>query len=203
MQYMKDVVVSKVIDQFDKEPTNFTREKKFLAFLLCKNLSDLCQTAIRILKGISKKGIPLTGLPDISSISICDETLCSYFSESMFIENDEIGWAPVWKEVLKFPGNKTEVACKLYRAISKNITSGSQARDIQQAVQKRDKEFFIKNFDEIFKNIPFTEELKLVKNFVSSPHVKKEDQEYVWDFFDSLLDIFISEKDNLDVLKSL
>lgn len=202
MQFTKEALVSNLINQFDKTPTNFSREKKFLSFLVCKNLVDLCQTAIRILRGISRKGYSTEGLPDEVSISMCESSLSFYFSDAMFKDDEEYGMVPNWEVISSFPEDKAEIACKLYRVIAVNLQKGEISEAILKAVENRDKKYFLNNFDKIFKNLPFADGLKMIKNFVSSPYVSESDQEYVWDFFDSLLDIFISEKEHIEKLKS-
>lgn len=203
MEFVKEVVMSNIISQFDQRPTNYGKEKKFLAFMLCNNLTDLCRKAVRILRGISVRGMPMNNLPDINTISICEGTISMYFSESMFIIDEDRGALPNWRVINAFSADKTEIACKLYRAISKNMTTGEEASRIQKAVQTKNKDYFVKNFDKIFKDVPFTDGLKLIKNFVISSHVTEKDQEDIWEFFDSLLDIFINEESFIAELKSL
>lgn len=205
MDLIIDGLVSTVLNSFDSVPVTQNKEQRFLAFLLCKNLSDLCQTGCAILNNIESKGCPIDLLPKRESINLCQLVLKRFYLEDMFIEDPEFGTKPNWPVVAKLNGSKGDGACKIYRAIHKNIILKPGGKEIQKAIKNKDKKFFLENFDKIFADIPetFTEALLKFKNFVSLPDKFADNQEYVWNFFDGLLDIFIFEKENLEDLRNL
>lgn len=176
------------------------REEKFLAFLVCKNLSDLCETGMYILEHIKTAGTNMSNLPDSEMIKLCRNSLMVYFSPKMFIDNSEYGSLPNWAVVENFDKMKTKTAVQIYRLIKRNIVENN---NIIKAVNDRNKNFFVKNFGQIFAGVPFEDFLGKFKNFIVSPHVKDEDQEYIWDFFQSLLEIFTNAEDMMESLKEL
>jgi hypothetical protein len=204
MENILDGIVNTVLNSFDPTPVNPTREKLYLSFLICKNLSDLCETGRTIINNIESKGNSVKDLPNKDSIALCQQVLSRFYSNDMFIEDPEFGNRPNWKIVEKYK-NKGEGACKIYRAIHKNIILKPGGKDIQKAIKTKNLKYFTENFDKIFADIPetFTEPLNKFKNFVSSPYALNKDQVYIWDFFENLLDIFIYEKENLEDLKNL
>lgn len=212
METIIDGLVSSVINSFDPKPVNPTKEQKYLAFLVCKNLSDLCETGRAIVNNMESQGHPIDLLPNRDNIALCQQVLSRFYSNDMFIPDEEYGNRPNWNMVNKFSG-KGEGAVKIYRAIHKNVVDQHNAKnvkkitgkDIQNAIQKKDKKYFVENFDKIFADIPstFTDALFKFKNFIASPYTITADQTYIWDFFESLLDIFIYEKENLEDLQNL
>jgi hypothetical protein len=204
MEVIIDGLVNTVINSFDPTPVNATREKCYLSFLICKNLSDLCETGRAIVNNIESKGNPIDHLPNRDSFALCQQVLNRFYSDDIFIEDEEYGNRPNWKAVEKF-SSKKEGACKIYRAIHKNIILKPGGKDIQKAINQKDRKYFCDNFDKIFTDIPstFTDALIKFKNFIESPYTLDTDQAYIWDFFENLLDIFIFEKENLEDLKSL
>jgi hypothetical protein len=205
MEFVIDGIVSTVVNSFDSLPVTQNREERFLSFLICKNLRDLCETGCAILNDIESKGCSIDLLPKRDSIALCQQVLTRFYSNDMFIEDPEFGHKPNWVEVAKFNGNKGDAACKIYRAIRKNIIEKPGGKDIQKAIKNKNKKFFLENFDKIFADIPesFTEALLKFKNFVSLPDKFIKNQDYIWDFFGGLIDVFIYEKDNLKDLKIL
>lgn len=204
MENIIDGVVSSILNSFDPKPVNPTREQRYLSFLVCKNLSDLCETGRAIINNIESQGNPVGLLPNRDDIALCQQVLSRFYSNTMFIEDEEYGNRPNWKVVDQF-GSKGEGAGKIYRAIHKNIILKPGGEDIQVAIKKKDKKYFLENFDGIFTDIPskFSGALCKFKNFIASPYTITEEQDYIWDFFESLLDIFIYEKDNLEDLQKL
>ena len=205
MEQLTVALVLKVLDENDPAPASPTKEQLFLSFLVCKNLSDLCDTGRAILQDIIKRGLPVTGLPNSDMITLCETVLRGLYTDKMFVEDPEIGTRPVWNVVSTFDKNRSRGAFKLYRCISRNIRDNPGGKDICEAVRKHNTQYFVMNFDKIFANLPskFQENLNAYKNFLICPHISEKTRNYVWDFFESLLDIFVNEKDNLSMLSSI
>jgi hypothetical protein len=205
MENFTDTIISSILNSFDSTPVNPTREKAFLSFLVCKNLSDLCETGRAIVNNIESKGNPIDLLPNRDNIALCQQILGKFYSNDMFIEDPNYGNRPNWDIIKNFSRDKSQGAYKIYRALHKNIILKPSGKNIQDAIKRKDKDFFLKNFNDIFSDIPstFTDALCKFKNFVSCPYTLNEDQTYMWDFFESLLDIFIFEEENLEDLKNL
>jgi hypothetical protein len=203
MESLTDLLVSQLLTALDPKPVNPTREQKYLAFLICKNLSELCETGRAIINSIESKGHPITNFPQRNNIKTCQLILERYYQVAMFIEDPECGNVPNWSVVEAFPKNNADVAFKIYQAIRKNIIDRPIGKQIQDAIKRKDKNFFIQNFDKVFENIPFKDGLVKFKNLVASPYAINSEQDYIWDFFDTLLDLFLNEEENLKVLKEL
>lgn len=207
MATLTDTMVGQMLNALDPAPVNPTREQKFLAFLICKNLADLCETGQSILLKIKKDGHSTDNLPDYNNIGFCRKILKGYYSDDMFIEDEELGSRPNWKVVENFTSSKTITAFKIFRALSRNIVGkndGNSTGDIiLKAIESRDRQPFVDNFDEIFKDVPLKSQLDPIKNFVAYEHVSADDQNYVWDFFDTLINMFLDQEDLLDDFKDL
>lgn len=202
---MQSLVISTLSNMLDSTPINPTREQCFLAHLICKNLTDLCETGISILNNTkikAPKNVMIT-LPNIDVMTQCRYILNNFYTDKMFKTDDEYGNLPIWEEINKFPREKQLTACKIYRCLKENILDKPDSKLLQSAIKKRNKEYFIKNFDNIFANIPFQTYLNQFKNFISTDYVKKDDQELIWEFFDSLIDILMGEVENLNQLKNI
>jgi len=203
MELLTNGLIEQMLKSMDSSPVNPTREQKFLAFTICKNLADLGTTGMAILKEMRAKRLPINDLPDLSSIQLCQGIIKDFYSDQMFKEDPDFGNVPVWSVIAKFDLKKTEIAYRIYRGIRENVVGKPKSKDLQKAIYDRNKKFFIENFDEIFSDIPFKEGLIVFKNFIKSPHVSKENQNYVWDFFESFIDIYIHESENLADLKKM
>lgn len=205
MEHLIDSLVSTVVNSLDPNPVNPTKQQRYLSFLVCKNLSDLCETGRAIVNNIDAQGKPIDLLPDRSNIALCQQILGKFYIDSMFIPDSDFGNKPDWNVVGKFAKDRSDNAYKIYRVIRKNVVEKPGGKDIQDAIQRKDKKFFMENFDKIFADIPstFSDALIKFKNFVTSPYALTEDQLYIWDFFESLLDIFIHEKENLEDLQNM
>lgn len=205
MDQLTTALVLKILDENDPISISPTKEQLFFSFLVCKNLSDLCDTGRAILQEISQKGKPLTGLPDEKMISLSESVLRGFYSNSMFIEDEEVGTRPNWKEIQVFDKNRSRGAFKLYRCISRNIKEKPGGKEICEAVRKHNTSYFVNNFNKIFADLPaeFQKNLNAYRNFLTCPHISEETRNYVWDFFESLLDLFINESENLKMLSSM
>lgn len=203
MENFTDVFVSQMVNSLDPVPVYPTREQKFLAFLILKNLSELCETGEAILHDIESRGYHLNNLPDYSTISLCRQILKSFYHDSMFISDPDCDNRPNWKVVENFDRNKTNTAYKIYKSIRSNVVDKPDSINIRTAIHNRDRKFFLENYDKIFANIPFQSSLDRYKNFLVVNCVRKQHLEYVWNFFESLLDIFVGEAENIEDLKSM
>lgn len=204
MEQLTISLVLKVLDDNDPGPVSPTKEQLFFAFMVCKNLSDLCDTGLAILKDIAKRGKPLTGLPDDKMINLCETVLKGLYTDNMFIDDDEIGTRPNWTVMAGFDKSRARGAYKLYRCIGRNIKENPGGKEICVAVREHNTDYFVTNFNKIFANLPseFQKNLNAYKNFLVCPHITEETRNYVWDFFESLLEIFVNEADNLKMVSS-
>jgi len=197
-----DVCVDQVLSSLANAPVPTSREERFLASMVCKNLADLCETGRSILEDMRAQKISTANLPNTADIETCQNILSRFFDEKMFIENEEYGIRPEWREVLRFEKVRGDGACKLYHCIKHNVVDKPLGTEIQRAAQTRNVHYFVTNFDRIFKDVPFKEALSKFKNFVATSAVTKEHQDYIWEFFDSLLEIFLQESEILGELRT-
>lgn len=200
MQRITDELIN---SKLDPAPVSYTREELFLACLICKNLSDLCETGRAINNKLTKQKISVQGLPDNSDIETLEGIIKRYYRDEMFRQTEEEGNVPVWDEVSRFDSLRSVVACKIYRALKKNTVESPNGKQLVEAIKKHDRAYIINNFDQIFSNVPQKEELMKFKNFICSPALEEKDQNAVWDFFDSLLDLIWNEKQNVEMLKNM
>jgi hypothetical protein len=194
------VFARKLLADTDPEPGLPSRGELFLSFLVVKNVTDLCETGRAILDEMSETGANLTGLPSKSTMALIRKILKELYDEKMFIPDDQVGFKPNWDVIMYFNKDNTQAAFRLYRIIRRNVKG---AKDMPRALQERDKKFFLENIDTIFANIPMKDLINQFKNFIGSPHVPKESQDLVWDFFEQLIDIFLSEKEHLELIFTL
>jgi hypothetical protein len=209
MEKLIDSFVVQVLDSLDKTPIAPTKEELFLAFLICKNLADLCETGTAILNQMGPDKIK--DLPQPKDVETCRLILQRFYSDSMFIPDDNMGSRPNWKEMAAFDQVKSAGAYRIYRVIRNNVIAGPTGvngvtgAQIQEAIKRHDTAYFSKNFDLIFMNFPeqFKQSLIRFKNFVSSPHVSQDHRDCVWEFFESLLEIYLDEDEHLKKLRAL
>lgn len=197
-----DGYIDQVLNSLDPSPVHPTKEQYFLACMVCKNLADLCETGRAILDDMQSRGVSVQNLPRASDIQMCQGILNRFYHENMFQEDPELGFIPNWQAIQRFDKRKANGAYKIYGCIKRNVVDKPIGQEIQEAAQTRNQDYFINNFDTIFANVPFKNALLKFKNFVASSAVLEDHREYVWDFFDSLMEIFINEKQNLEDLKS-
>lgn len=203
MEAVTDVIVEQMLSSMDNSPVNPSREEKFLAFTVCKNLADLGTSGMAIIKEMQKQKLPVNDLPDIPSIQLCQGIIKNYYSDSMFIEDEEFGNVPEWKVISRFDSKRTEIAYRIYRSIRLNLVGNDRSTSLRKAIREKNKAYFIQNFDDIFADIPFKDGLIVFKNFIQSPHVSQKNQDVVWDFFDSFVELYENEKYNLEDLKGM
>lgn len=203
MDKLIDSFVVQVLGSLDQTPIAPTKEERFLSFLICKNLADLCETATAILNEMGPDKIK--DLPSPKNVETCRLILQRFYSDDMFIPDEEMGSRPDWKIVTTFDRTKSDGAYRIYRVIRNNVVDGPTGSQIQEAIIRRDTAYFMENFDLIFANFPeqFKQNLVQFKNFVSSPHVTNDHQDCIWDFFELLLDVCIGESELIEKLKAL
>lgn len=207
MDTLIDSFVVQVLNSMDRTPISPTKEELFLSFMICKNLADLCETGVAILNQIQRT----QDLPHPDHVKTCRMILQRFYTDRMFIPDDDMGHRPDWKVVLGFDQTKSAGAYRIYRAIRNNVIAGPSSSSsvtgaqIQAAIRRHDTPYFIKNFDLIFANIPeqFKQSLIKFKNFVASPVVLEEHRNYIWEFFESLLEIYLHEEEYLSDLRGL
>jgi hypothetical protein len=202
MEILVDGCIDQVLNSLSPQPVHPSKEEYFLACMVCKNLADLCETGRAILDDMQSRGMSVNNLPRASDIQMCQRVFDRFYSESMFQEDDELGSIPNWDAISNFDQRRGNGAFKIYLCIKHNVIDKPIGKDIQIAAQRRDEKYFIDNFDTIFANVPFKDALLKFKNFVASNAVLETHREYIWDFFDSLMEIFINERENLDDLKA-
>ena len=220
MEFMTNIVVSQMLNSLDQTPVKPNIYEKYLAFVVCKNLSDLCDTASAVINKIraSPEYIqyeedlkmdqeeiegdeplenPTELLPDQNQIKMCRDILQRYYADNMFVPSDD-GDRANWLNVKAFSEENSIIAYKIYRAIRRNVVSRPESKQIQESVVNKNKSYFIANFDSLFEGVPFREGLSLCKNFLTNPHISEEHQDIFWEYFNQLLDTIVNEKEVLD-----
>lgn len=203
MENLTDILVSQMLSSLDPSPVYPSREQKFFAFLICKNLSELCETGEAILHDIETRGFSLENLPEYDNLSLSRQILKVYYRDSMFKENSDGDSVPDWNIIESFDTEKSNTAYRVYKAIRKNVIDKPHSQTLRKAIHERDRKYFLENYEKLFEKIPFKDAMIKYKNFLIVDYVKQEHMEYLWNFFESLLDIFIYEKDNIEDLKSM
>lgn len=191
--------LNQMLNMLDSSKVSPTTEQKYYSFLVMKNLDDMFCLGCEIVNEITSQVKPSIELPDVASMNFCRIILEKLYNEDVFIEKKK-GVIPNWKEVIKFDSSLAESSYKIYMAIKRNVVDGPESKQIIEAIKKKERKYFVQNFESIFKNIPFPEGLSLFKNILACPEVTDEQEATVWDFFQSLLDIYLNEKDNLEEL---
>ena len=197
------IILKQFIDSSDPKPVNPTKEQQYLACLMCKNLYDLCETGICIINTLKRNGSDLSQFPDTNQLDLYRKVLDGLFDHKMFIEDDKYGYIPDWDIVVKFNKESSHIAYKIYSGMKWNAVEGPSSKKLQHAIEKHDKGFFIENYDTIFEKIPFKQPLSKFKNMLDSKLITDDDQQYVWDFFEALFDMFLHEDENIEELTNL
>jgi len=197
-------IILGLLEKADPEPVSPTKEQLFFSSLLCKNLSDLCDTGKAILNEISNKGHPLDNLANPSMISLCESILRGLFSEKMFIEDKRLGIKPNWKEIQSFDRDRAHGSYRLYRCLQRNVKEKPGGKEICHAIMNKDTVYFSNNFYKIFADLPphILNNMNGFKNLITCPYVNEKSRNYVWDFFQSLLDLVLNEQENIKMLSS-
>ena len=189
-----------LLDQIETDPGTPSKETSFLSFLIVKNLSDLCETGRGILSEMIESGISTTGLPDDRIMGTIQKILQEFYLDTMFKEHADYGQVPNWVVINKFPSVNARAAWQLYRIMRRNIQNSTK---MPEALERRDKKFFVENFDYMFENVPFKDLINQFKNFIGSDNVPGESQELVWGYFEALINIIGNEKTHIELIKSL
>lgn len=191
---------TRITNILDPAPVNPTVYEKYLACMFCKNLADLCETASAVINKINRSGKSIDQLPNQSQIAFCKNVLNKYYSDNMF--EKDLDNKINWNIIKKFSESDAHIAYKIYLSIKKNVILRPESQKIKESIAKKDKEYFITNFDCLFDGVSFKEELILCKNFLINTSISKDDQEIFWEYFDILLDMCINEQDILNEIRN-
>ena len=222
MQALTETIIYQMINSFDKTEVDPTREEKYLAFQVCKNIADLCDTAraiINILESRNKNDDNVVSkFPSHDSLAMYRRFLKSLYSEDMFILDSDGNECPSWSNVDKFDTYKSVTAYKLYKSIRDGTIDAKNIDKVKEALEQGDYKYFIDNYDEFIKNLPFDKWLDsfkniiniddaragiiLYKNFLNEDIVDRSHIDNIRDFFNILLDIFLDETECINDLKS-
>lgn len=179
------------IEDLDHPPT---REEKFMASILLKNIYDMCCAGELIIAKNPKN----ENIVNPSIVKIFKIYLKTYYSNDFFIESDQFGTEPNWEKINSFNEDKFNDSCKIYMAIKKNVINKPKIYD---SILKRDKKYFIDNFDDLFMNLPMAEYLSNFKKFIEDDTIcSKEDQEIIWSYFEVIIDLFFNEDEYISSL---
>jgi len=190
-----DFFINHLLKVLDDGPVHPTREQTYLSLILMKNLRSLCTLGTEILSQS-----PYTEeLPDIETMQLLESMLLYFYHDDFFIPHEELGSLPNWGKIKGFSKDRLDNCFRIYCCIKENCLSDPQ---IIPAIQKRDKKYFLDNFQTLFAKVPFQNQLYKFRNFVASDAVSEEDQECVWEFFESITNLFESEADLLEQLKT-
>lgn len=193
-------IVKSILNQNDPNPGKPRDGELFMSFLVVANLADLCETGRSILNEMTNKGLKTTGLPTNSTMGIVQGLLKNYYSDKMFIEDDDYPQRPNWKVIKAFPTDDARAAFQLYRIIRRNITECS---NLDEIISTRDKTIFLKNFDSVFAGLPMKDMVSQFKNFLSCDLVPTKSQELVWNYFEELVGLIHEEENNIKLAESL
>lgn len=166
-------------------------EETYIACMLIKNMVDLCDLGIDILRTIKNP----KGLPDKGSLQTFRILLGSLYKESFFTKDIK---NPNWNQIESHNKQLTETYCRVYITIETNL---KKYPAIVPNLKSHNRQYFIDNFDLFFKDMPFDSQLQSFKNLLSSDKIPEEDQDEVWDFFEVMLDLFVNKESKLKSLK--
>ncbi len=189
-----------LLDRNDPDPGIPQKGQLFMSFLIAKNLTDLCQTGRAILNEMKDSKLPVEGLPSIGTLNLIESVLRQFYSEKMFIPDEEYSQRPDWKVIASFSKENTRAAFQLYRIISRNVKT---ATEMPKALRDRNKKFFLENIDEVFADVPMKDLINQFKNFIGSGYVPKASQEQIWDFFETLIQLIMDDEENIKLVETL
>lgn len=176
-------------------------EEIFLSITFCKNLTDLCETGREILKKISYN----PDFPDINRLKLFEKALKSLYREEFMIEEED-RLSPNWAKITSYIKNSEQNEERLYNVwkfydiVRINIESNP---DIINRIKKGDKSYFIKNFDTLFEEISFKDDISKFKNLVLSGKISKEDEENIMQFLIYMIEDISEHKKQVTELKEL
>ena len=177
-------LVSKYSTMLVELPKPPTREEIFLSTIFIKNLVDLCETSESILLSLpnEKKVI------DNGYVKLCRIFLKGYYNDNFFIEDENVGILPNWKNINNFNYDKLYFLCRVYATVKLNLDKHPK---LSVALENRNKSYFLNNFDYLFENLPIKDYIVNVKKFIADDDFcSQEDQESIWEFYDTIFDLF-------------
>src|SRR5665648_313825 len=179
--------------KLDPTPIDPSREELFLAFLVCKNLSDLCETGRAINNELESAGKLVPNLPQNDDIKTIEGVIRRYYRDDMFTHTEESDHLPNWPVIKGYDRLRCLIAVKIYRSFKHNTIASPNSGEICDAIRKQDRKYFVEKFDQIFANMPSKEHLVKFKNFVTCSDIPESSQNRIWEFFQCLLDLISSE----------
>lgn len=157
-----------------------TLKERTLAFLALEVVDEMSESVIAISQKLARK---YPGSPEGQSnilLNVARNVIATLYPRAM-----SKGSLVVKKEVLAFSEKKAQQTVGLYMTVSKRMSEPA----ITKAISSRDEQYFVQNFDSIFKNVPFS--LDSIKTLLLSPRVEKDDKEVIWEFLQDLLKICV------------
>lgn len=207
MDILKNVFVASTLNALDPTPVNAEREDFFLALLVCRDLTGLCELGVESLEIYRKDHLDQFHgkkqlLPDIDLLKMFQEVLLSFYTDEMFIIDEKDNKTlPNWNVIKTWPAQKLEYAYKIFRAIKNNIQKNPATNKMTESIEKRNKSYVIENFDILFKDVPFSDSLNRFKNFLLFDVMTVDQEDLLWAYFDNLMYFFNNEKEILKDLK--
>lgn len=186
MQRIAEGFIGKTLSEALPGKIETGKDIVFISALICKNLADMSETCESMIERMGE----MDDLPSLSTLGMISNSLNMYCDSEIIVDGE-----PNWDGISRLSREKRETVCRLYKMIKRNITDQPLSEGIRKSVERRDKQFFVKHYDTLFKDVPFKETLVKFKNFLICPHVSKEDQELIWKYFDVILDIINNEKE--------
>lgn len=170
-----------IINSFDAQEIEFNSDEILRSVLFCKNLSDLTDIVMQIV--IKFPNNPK--LPNRDVLGYVKEFLSSLYKESIFKYDAEGDLIPPteadWKQMNE---DDLFICVMLLRTVKTNTEKHPLVR---KSIEEKDKQFFISNFDLLFAEIPFQEDVSKFKNLLLEK-LEPEDEQNVWDFIEVLVD---------------
>jgi hypothetical protein len=194
----KEVLARTLLIQSYPNCRKWTLEELFIAYLLTKQLCDLCETGCAIINELTE--LDREQMPSKKTLMVLKEILSHWYSNDMFVESKKYGVKPDWHVVESFDKSPTNPAWILYILIIEGITP-----EIVKAVENRDRNYFYNNFDSIFAKLPqvLSDSIGPFKNFIKSKVVSKEDRETVFDFFQEITVLITDRNTTIENLKTM
>ncbi len=195
MDIFTNIIVDKALSALDSAPVNAKREDFFLSSLVCRDLVGLCELGIEIMQELKRQNRHSDKLPDPNLIKLFYDVLLKFYSDDMFeICEADNRTLPKWNVVEKMDKKNLEYGYKIFRAIKNNINKNPAAKTMTDAIENRNTDYFIENFDLLFQDVPFQESLNRFKNFLALKMLTPDQEDMLWAYFDNLMYFFNNEK---------
>lgn len=184
------------IGSLDLDNLSPSIEETIYSIIFCKNLVDLCESV----RAMINKLPPNNNLPDKAQLKFIQLVLEELININII--DDEINI--IWKNVKEISKNEKYtnilLTCyKIYVSIKNNISDNEILID---SIRKKNKKFFIKEYDNIFKDIPYREVLEKFKYILNNNAIEQEDEDLLWDFFQTLESMIENEDKEIIEIKN-